>query len=89
MNVCKHLPEKRDVYFTYTTNRVRYSLKKPDYLHVGLAIRELMSVDELTSAVETFASEARTPGRILLEYPIPFDAKLRSDMRFFLAGDFK
>lgn len=47
-----------------------------------------MSADELISAVETFASEARTPGRTL-EYPIPLDAKLRSDIRFFFAGDFK
>lgn len=74
----------------YTTNRVRYSLKRPDHLHVGLAILELiMSADELTSTVETFASEARTAGRTLLEYPIPLDAKLRSDIRFFFAGDFR
>ena len=47
-----------------------------------------MSTDELMSTVETFASESRTPERTL-EYPIPLDAKLRSDIRFFLAGDFK
>jgi len=47
-----------------------------------------MSADELISAVETFASEVRTPGRTL-EYPMPLDAKLRSDIRFFFAGDFK
>ena len=47
-----------------------------------------MSADELISVVETFASEVRTPGRTL-EYPMPLDAKLRSDIRFFFAGDFK
>jgi len=47
-----------------------------------------MSADELISPFETFASEARTAGRTL-EYPIPLDAKLRSDIRFFFAGDFK
>lgn len=47
-----------------------------------------MSADELISAVETFASDARTGGS-LLEYPIPFEAKLSSDIRFFFAGDFK
>ena len=48
-----------------------------------------MSADELISPFETFASEARTPGRTTLEYPIPLDAKLRSYIRFFFAGDFK
>jgi hypothetical protein len=47
-----------------------------------------MSAEELISVVETFASEVRTLGRTR-EYPIPLDAKLRSDIRFFFAGDFK
>ena len=72
----------------YTTNQVRNSFKQQNHLHVGLPIRELMSADEFMSPVETFASDARTRGS-LLEYPIPFDAKLRSDIRFFFAGDFK
>jgi hypothetical protein len=69
----------------------KYSLKKKkaDHLHVGLAVLELiMSAEELISVVETFASEVRTLGRTR-EYPIPLDAKLRSDIRFFFAGDFK
>src|SRR5712671_4006922 len=48
-----------------------------------------MSADELISPAVTLASDARMPGRILLEYPIPFDARFSSDMRFFFAGDFK
>ena len=48
-----------------------------------------MSTEELISPCGTVASDARTAGRTLLEYPIPFDAKLSNDMRFFLAGDFK
>jgi hypothetical protein len=55
-----------------------------------LAIREeLMSTEELISLGEAVASDARKAGRILLEYPIPFDARLSNDMRFFFAGDFK
>jgi hypothetical protein len=72
----------------YTTSWVQRE-KKSDHFHIGLAVLELiMSEDELISPVETFASEVRTAGRTL-EYPIPLDAKLRSDMRFFFAGDFK
>jgi hypothetical protein len=71
------------------TNKVRNLLTKPDYLHVGLAIRELMSAEELISPCGTVASDTRTPGRTLLEYPIPFDARLSNDIRFFFVGDFK
>ena len=48
-----------------------------------------MSTEELISLGEAVASDARKAGRILLEYPIPFDARLSNDMRFFFAGDFK
>lgn len=53
---------------------------------MGLARRELISADELMSA-ETFASDVRVLGRSLLEWFIPFDAKLSNDIRFFFAGD--
>src|SRR6267142_2633985 len=48
-----------------------------------------MSAEELISPCGTVASDTRTPGRTLLEYPIPFDARLSNDIRFFFAGDFK
>ena len=41
------------------------------------------------SPAETFASDVRVLGRTLLEWPIPFDARLSNDIRFFFAGDFK
>jgi hypothetical protein len=71
------------------TQTKKTSTTKPDHLHVGLAIRALMSAEELISPCGIVASDARTPGRTLLEYPIPFDARLSNDIRFFFAGDFK
>lgn len=40
-------------------------------------------------SAETFASDVRVLGRSLLEWFIPFDAKLSSDIRFFFAGDLR
>ena len=78
---------KQGGYYT-ETSQTKQNKKTHNHLHVGLAIRELVSAEELISA-ETFASDGRVLGRSLFEWFIPFDAKLSSDIRFFFAGDLR